>query len=142
MTPMASISKAMYDWYKGDQAAGTVYTLTGGRWYHTTAPENPTFPYIVCDLISGTVEKVYASSHKWIERQRVQCTIISDETHDATEAMQILDALRTRFDDAVLTFSGSDYVTMRCHRSMPAGPFAVDGRMMATQDYIVSCHEV
>ncbi len=141
-TPAASILKALVAYFNASQGAGTVYAAVGGRLYIAVAKGDTAHPYIVLDVISHEVNYVYQAAKKATERMRAQFTIISDSVGDASECAAILDKLRTRFDDATLSFASSDYTTMQTRRSSSIGPLHADGRMVATQDYIVEVAQV
>lgn len=141
-TSSTSILKSLYAWFKGDQAAGTIYTLLTGRLYYGHVPANVTFPYMFMLVMPAPPGYLFTSAKKAIETIRVQFTLVSDKRQDFEECSTLLDALRTRFDEATLTFTGNDYTGMNCKRDGASGPEPIEDRVVATQDYIATACEV
>lgn len=141
-TPSTSTLNAIYDWFEGDQAADTIYTLTAGRLYYGRVPSDTAFPYVFMLAMPAPPSYLITSAKKAIETVRVQFTIVSDKRQDFSECSTLLDALRTRFDEATLTYSGSDYAGMNCKRDGASGPEPVEDRVVATQDYILTACEL
>ena len=144
---LASLRKAIFDWFNAASGAGTVYAAVGGRFY-TRGSVPPahllTWPYIV-------MENVY-NSPSWtfdhtIENLRVQFSIFTEDDPDGLDVELIATKLRSRFDQAVLTYTGSDYSTMSMLPEagigpMPANPGESDKRGMYVQDYILKAQEL
>ncbi len=132
---MESLLKAILAWFNADTSAGTVYVAVSGRFNIPKAPDNITFPHIVGTVISDVPDYVFGNNPT--EQMRFQFSIFSDLRGDAgaLEVTQIRDKLRTRFDDAALTFAGSDYTTVEFTRDIATGPDESADRSMGTQDF-------
>ena len=144
---LVSLRKAVYDWFKASQAAGTVYAAVAGRLYSGgSVPEGKalTWPFIVFDVVTSNPGHTFSTT---VEELRVQFSIFTKDDPDGIDVELIATKLRTRFDKAALTYSGSDYTNIYCKPDqgvgpMPANPDESDKRSMYTQDYLLRAEEV
>jgi len=142
---LASLRKAIFDWFNADQAAGTVYTAVSGRLFALQHPPTKVvWPYIVFYVISSNPSWTFDHT---VENLRVQFSIFSEDDPDGLDVELIATKLRTRFDQAVITYSGSDYSTMSLLPEtgigpMPANPGESDKQSMYIQDYILKAQEL
>ena len=140
-TPHQTFRKGIFDYFNADQSSGTVYDAVSGRLYGVSAPEDPTFPYLSLMSVSMVEWDTFNLTG---QAGRYQFTAISDNAHDESEILDIMDKLRTRFDHASLTLSGSGLTTFTIVDFDPAGdsgPEIIEDRMAATQDYILTAHQ-
>lgn len=141
---LVSLRKAIFDWFNASQGAGTVYAAVSGRLYALAAPERVTWPYIMFYVISSNPSWTFDHT---IENLRVQFSIFAEDDPDGLDVELIATKLRSRFDQAALTYTGSDYSTMSMLPEMGVGPMAAnpgesDRRGMYVQDYILKAQEL
>lgn len=141
---LGAMQKAIFDWFKADQAVGTIYAALGGRlYYRGTVPQNVTWPYGEFRVISNVTTT--AESLRF-ETERVQFSLFAKDDRDCAAVELLISKLRRRFDDKILTFSGSEYTTVRFKPefgsgAMPANPGETDKRTMYTQDYLFKAQQ-
>jgi len=141
---LVSLRKAIFDWFNASQGAGTVYAAVGGRLYALAAPDRPTWPYIVMDNIYNSPSWTFDHTS---ENLRVQFRIFTEDDPDGLDVELIATKLRSRFDKAALTYTGSDYSTKSMLPEPGIGPMAAnpgesDKRGMYIQDYILKAQEL
>lgn len=133
---MNELRETLYDFLSTD--VGLAITVAvGGRYYAEIAPENATFPYVVFNIIDDVPETVWKSGAKRIHNVRVQFTIWDDDQYDGTPVSVIQGKLRAALDYAAVPSVDSAYELVGIWPDVATGPDPVDGRMRATQDYMI-----
>ena len=141
---LASIRKAIYDWFAASQGAGTPYAAVSGRLYAVQAPADTSWPFIIFDIVSDNSTWTFDYG---IEELRVQFSMYCKDDPDGLDVEVVATALRKRFDKAALTFSGSDYACMEMRPDQGVGPFPAtpgedDKRSAYTQDYLLQVQQL
>lgn len=112
--------------YTRSQVSSNFKTSVNGRFYLSKTPQPPTYPYVVYHILSESPEYYLSSptisSHNF-ENINVSMNIHSS-SGSASEALTILDYLKTHFDDCDLTVSG--WNDIRVERTNVLGPFYDD----------------
>ena len=78
------------------------YLAIGGRMYLNKAPQGATFPYCVYFVYADDNDPDFTDDH---EEFQIQFNLFS-QNNSALEAGQLLEHLKTMFDDAALTVTG------------------------------------
>ena len=138
MSAVASVARALYNWFGGDQSASSIYAALGGRLYiRGSAPPDTAWPYGVYQILDGRPD--WAQDHT-AETLSVQFSLFTDDDPDGAAADELLDKLRARYDHVELTFPGGEYRTIWCRPrmytpAMPADPEETGDRRMVVAEY-------
>ena len=90
-------------------ANGTVGSLVDGRVFLDVAPDGTQFPYVVFFIISSAQDDPFSGT---LENTFFQFSLFSASQSPA-EILAIYNALKAALDDAQLTLSTGDMITMR-----------------------------
>ena len=104
---MKNLSTAIYNKISGSAFS----TSIGGRLYKTRAPQNPTFPYVIYDIISDVPRDTFTER---LEDVIIQFTIFSTSS-GTTEIEDIFTNLKTLYDYCSLSITGNTHLTMERH---------------------------
>lgn len=112
--------------YTRSQVAGNFKTSINGKFYLSKTPQSVAYPYVVYHILSERPE--YYLFSKTISSHNFENINISMNIHSnsdsASEALTILDYLKTHFDDCDLTVSG--WNDIKIERTDVLGPFYDD----------------
>lgn len=112
--------------YNRSQVNSNFKTSVNGRFYLAKTPQPPVYPYVVYHILNENPDYYLASpsisSHNF-ENINVSMNIHSSSA-SASEALTILDYLKTHFDDCDLTVSG--WNDIKVERENVLGPFYDD----------------
>lgn len=116
---MNSLFSGIFDHFSATTASG-FYNDVSGRMYLNHAPQEATFPYCVYFSVSDVDELDFGEER---EDFLIQFDIFS-ENNSATEAGNLLESLKTMFDNCDLTVTNWRHI--RCERSlvMPNNDFS------------------
>ena len=95
---MNSLFSGIWDHFSSTTASG-FYNDLSGRMYLNHAPQETDFPYCVYFVVSDFDELDFAEEH---EDFALQFSVFS-QNNSATEAGNLLESLKTMFDDCNLT---------------------------------------
>lgn len=129
---------ALYSWFGGDQAEGTIYAAVGGRLYKAgSAPHGVTWPYLTYSLMLNDPEYYGTKS---AEHVRVSFGAWEKDDPDCAKVDLLIAKLRQRFDWRNITFSGNEYRTVWFRPAgstggLPASPSTDERRSMHHCDY-------
>lgn len=138
----AALREAIYDQFAGVQTAGSIYALTGGRLrYGRPSHDNFPMPYVLYAFLSDAPDNVFGGIFADL---RVSFTCWDERAQTNIDALGA--ALRTRFDDCTLTFSGGELSHVDMTRALHVGPtFVADeaggGAWRDVTDYMVKVKE-
>lgn len=104
---MKEIAQSLYS--KFITIPNTLNASIGGRMYHTQAPQNAVFPYVVFSFVSQVPEYTFDTS---FEDVRIQFSIFSLE-QSVQEIETIKEALHTLYDWCSLSVTGYAHIYMR-----------------------------
>jgi hypothetical protein len=99
-----NLSAAIY----GKIAGSAFSTSVGGRLYKARAPQNPTFPYVVYDIISDVQMDTFTER---LEDVLIQFTIFSIAS-GSTEIEDIYANLKALYDYCSLSITGNTHLSM------------------------------
>jgi hypothetical protein len=99
---MNNILTAIYSKFSGSALSSAV----GGRIYLDRAPDGCQFPYVVYSIISAVPDDNFKTD---MDNIYIQFSLFSD-SEGATEITTMYNNLKTLFDNAVLTITGSTNV--------------------------------
>ena len=112
---MRGLSKGIMDKFKAksgtppDDVFGEFYLSVGGRMYHTYAPQECAFPFVVFHIITETDDQLLAREYD--NNALVQFSIYSSSS-DPAEVLGIYDKLSALYKDCTLTINGKSSYSM------------------------------
>ena len=120
------------------EIVGSAFTTAiGGRLYLAEAPQDPTFPYAVYNIISESPDEYFVLSPA-LEEVSVSFTIYSED-ESAVEANDLFENLKTVFDNCVLTVTGYTHIHMwRTYSNLLRFPEANIWQYTADYDVMVA----
>jgi len=126
---MNSLFTALYNHFSATTGSG-FYNDVSGRMYLNIAPQEATFPYCVYFSVSDVDDLDFSDEH---EDFLIQFNIFS-QNNSASEAGDLLESLKTMFDDASLTVTGWRHLEFQRSSVTPNNDF---GQVPPIQGYSV-----
>jgi hypothetical protein len=115
---MNALFQGIWNQFSATTASG-FYNDVSGRMYHYKAPQQATFPYCVYFPVSDLDDVDFAEER---EELLIQFNIYS-QNNSALEAGNLLESLKTMFDDCNLTVTGWNHIGFSRNLVFPNGDF-------------------
>jgi len=116
---MNPLFKAIYNHFSMT-TTGALWADVSGRFYLYKAPQETTYPYIVYFPVFEETEYNFSDEH---DEYTLQFNIFS-KNNSSSEAGDILEDLKTTFDDCSLTVTDWRHITFDRRRTLPNNDLA------------------
>jgi hypothetical protein len=116
---MNSLFEAIYNHFSDTTGSG-FYNDVSGRFYHNVAPQGATFPYCVYFSVADVDELDFTDER---EDFTLQFDIFS-QNNSALEAGNLLESLKTMFDNCSLTVTGWRHLQFKRDMVNPNNDFS------------------
>ena len=118
---MNALFKGIWNRFATTTGAG-FYNDISGRMYHNKAPQGATFPYCVYFSVSDVDDLDFTEEH---EDFLIQFNIFS-QNNSAVEAGDLLETLKTMFDNCSLTVTDWRHLQFQRSLTLPNNDFLQD----------------
>lgn len=127
---MNSLFRGIYDRFSATTTTG-FYNDVSGRMYHNVAPQESAFPYCVYFSVDDIDDLDFTDEH---EDFTIQFNIFS-QNNSALETGNLLESLKTMFDNCNLTVTGWNHLQFQRDNVTPNNDF---GQVPPVQGYSIS----
>lgn len=116
---MNSLFAAIWDQFSDTTTSG-FYNDISGRFYFNNAPQESVFPYCVCFSVDDINDLDFSDEH---EDFLLQFNIFTQNSSHL-EAGELLESLKTMFDNCSLTVTGWNHLEFKRNNVIPNNDFS------------------
>ena len=111
---MKQLMKALYVRFKSTTGSpaihNSLYTALNGKLYNSLIPQDASMPFGIFEVIANVYDWTFSES---LERVKVQFSVYLDANNAATSAQDMMEHIKSLYDDCSLTVDGFQTYYMR-----------------------------